>query len=197
MRPFLAAALLAVAAPALAGNTLVPPNQSVAVAKSALTVTPAREWNRMGARPGRLSETWTIDGDSLNDLTFYGGIESGHPIFREVDKRNKPLPHFSTTMLLTDVPVLFENSYRIALDTAGMEIGRIEPALFAGRKGVRFAYSFVREGEEVRRQGEAYAAIIDKKLYMISFEAPALHYFDAGIEGARQVVASATLPGGK
>ena len=196
MRPILVALLIGLATPALAGNTLVPPGQAVAVARSALTVTPAREWNRMGARPGRLSETWTIDGDTLNDLTFYGGIESGLPIFREVDKRNKPLPHFSTTMLLTDVPTLFENSYRIALGTAGMEIGRVEPATFAGRKGVRFAYSFVRQGEEVRRQGEAYAAIVDKKLYMISFEAPALHYFDTWIEGARQVVASAALPGG-
>ncbi len=54
----------------------------VAVAKSGLTVNPDREWNKMGARSGRNSETWTIDGDGLNDVTFYGGIANDSTLFR-------------------------------------------------------------------------------------------------------------------
>ena len=182
-----------VAAPVSAGNTLVADGVRVAVARSPLTVQPAREWNRMGARPGRNSESWTIDGDELNELNFYGGIETGRPLFRQVDKRNKPLPLFSSTMLATDIPTLFENSYRIALGTALMTVEDIAPATLAGHKGVRFTYRFTRQDEEVRRRGEAIGAIIDRRLYLVSFEAPILHYYDAGAPAARAVIESASL----
>ena len=187
------ALLLSAAVPALAGNTLIAKDQKVAVAKSLLTVSASREWNKMGARPGRNSETWTLDGDKLNDLTFYGGIADGATMFREVDKRNRPLPRFSASMLITDVPTLLENSYRIALATPLMKIDTIEPTSFAGRNGVRFTYSFA-EQDQLQRKGEAYAAIVGGRLFMITFEAPVLYYFDAGIEAARAVTASARLP---
>jgi len=186
-------ALCLTATMAQAGNSLIVPNQSVAVAKSPLTVRPSGEWNKLAARPGRSSETWTIDGDTLNCLTFYGGIEDGRTLFREVDKRGKPLPHFSSTMLLTDVPGLVENSYRIALGTSLFQVGKIEPVTLAGQRAVHFAYDFVSQGDDLHRKGEGYAAIAHGKLFMITFEAPALYYFDAGIETARQVVSSALL----
>ena len=118
---------LAFATPVLAGNSLVVAGTPVAVAKSGLTVTPPAEWNRLGARRGRNAETWTLDGDTLNNLTFYGGIIDGQPIFREISKKAKPLPRFAATMLASDLPALFEQSYRIALDTALMEIEKVEP----------------------------------------------------------------------
>lgn len=183
--------MLAFAVPAQAGNTLVSPGTAVEVARSRMTVTPASEWNRLGARPGRAAETWTLDGETLNDLTFYGDIASGKSIIREVSRKHKPLPTFSSTMLLSDVPALLEQSYRIALDTPLVEIGTVEPGTLGGRKGVHFTYHFTRPEEDVRRTGEAWATIIDERLYMIGFEAPTLHYFDAGIDRARAVVATA------
>lgn len=179
--------------PALASNTLIPEKVSVAVAKSPLTVTPSREWNKMGARPGRKSETWTIDGDGLNDVTFYGGIENDTTLFREISKRSKPLPHFASTMLLTDVPTLFENSYSIALDTQLIKIDTVEPIDFLGRKGVHFTYTFSRLNEEVRRKGEASATIVDGKLFMITFEAPDVFYFQRDLPAYRAIVSTATL----
>lgn len=182
-----------VASAAWAGNTLVASGQRVAVAHSTLFVTPASEWNRMGARPGRQSETWTLDGDRLNDLTFYGGIETGKPLFREVSKRDRPLPHYSSTMLLADLPGLVERSYRIALQTPLMTIETVEPASFAGAKAVRFRYSFTRQKEEVARRGEGLAAMIGGRLYMMTFEAPAIHYFDRDIDRVRALEATAGL----
>ena len=186
-------ALVMAATPAAAGNSLIAAGQRVAVAKSAMTVAPDHEWNKLGARPGRNSEEWTLDGDGLNDLTFYGGIEGGKSLFREVSKRNRPLPRFSSTMLLTDVPTLLEQSYRIALDTPLMTIDRTEPAMLAGNKAVRFCYTFTRQGEEVRRNGEAVATIVGGRLYMISFEAPAIFFFDRDVAGYRAVVESVHL----
>jgi hypothetical protein len=193
MRCGLPIALALVAAPALAGNTLIPAGQPVAVAKSPMTVTPPSEWNKLGARPGRHSESWTLDGDALNDLTFYGGIEPGRTLFREVDKRNRPLPRISATMLITDVPTLVENSYRIALNTPLFTMGAMEPAPFLGRPGLRFTYSFTRPGDDLPRNGEARATVIGGKLYMMTFEAPRLHFFDKGVAGFRAVADSARL----
>lgn len=188
-------AILLPAGPALAGNALMAPSTPVAVAKSAMTVTPDKEWNRLSARPGRNSETWTLDGDGLNGVNFYGGIESGRTLFREVSRKTKPLPHFSTTMLLTDIPELFENSYRIALNTTLFEVGGIEPMTFMGQPGIRFTYSFKRQQENVSRRGEATAAIIGKRLFLISFEAPSIYYFDRDIASYRSIVASASMVG--
>ena len=188
-----AAAAALLVAPAVAGNKLILPGARIAVAKSTLTVQPASEWNRLGARPGRNAETWTLDGDALNDLTFYGGIESGKTLFRDTDRKNQPLPQVSATMLVTDIPALVENSYRIALGTAAMSFGTVEPVAFAGGKGVRFTYAFTRQGETLRRRGEARGAMIDGRLYLITYEAPALHYYDRSLAAARQVADSARL----
>lgn len=178
-------------APAWAGNSLIIPGKKSVVARSSLAVTPAAEWNKMGARPGRNSETWTLDGDGLNDVTFYGGVAEGKTLFKEVDKSNRPLPRVSSTMLVTDIPALFENSYRIALNTPLMTIDTVEPVTFAGERGVRFTYTFTQQNEEVRRRGEARAAMVKGKLYMITYEAPALHYFDRSLAAARQLADSA------
>lgn len=190
---FAVAGMLLVATPAPAGNTLVRQGVAVTVARSALTVTPDHEWNRMGARPGRRSETWTLDGAALNDLTFYGAIETGKPLFREADRKHRPLPRYSSRMLLTDIPTLLENSYRIALGTTLMTIDTVEPTLLAGRKAVRFTYTCTRQGEDVERRGEAVAAIIDRKLFMMSFEAPTIYYFDRDLAAFRRLVATAKM----
>lgn len=189
--PALLIALLFIAAPA-AANRLIEANAQVEIADSALTVTPSRDWNRLSARPGRSAETWTLDGDALNDLTFYAGIENDRPIFREVNRRDSPLPRFSSTMLLTDVPTLLENSYRVGQGVSVFAIDRVEPIRFGGQSGVRFHYSFT-AGDEVRRRGEAVGAIFRGKLYLVAFEAPAIHYFDASVDDFRRLIASAML----
>ncbi|MES2498789.1 MAG: hypothetical protein V4618_21960 [Pseudomonadota bacterium] len=192
--PLALAFLLAIAsAPLFAGNKLIVAGSKVQVAKSQLSVKPSSEWNKLGQRPGRNAETWTLDGDALNDVTFYGGIPDGKTLFAEADKRNKPLPRVSGTMLITDIPVLLENSYRIALDTPLMRIEAMEPAPFAGAKGIRFTYSFTRQNEEVLRHGEGRAAIVKGALYMITYEAPALHYFEKTLPSFRQLADSAAL----
>jgi hypothetical protein len=182
---------LVLSIPAIAGNSLISPGERKKVAKSDLSITPTIEWNRLDERPGRRAESWTLDGEALNDVTFYGGIEPGKPLFAEVDKRNQPLPRVSATMLITDIPVLFESSYRIALGTSLMTIDSVEPMVFAGHKGVRFTYGFVRQGEDVQRRGEARAAMIKGALYMITYEAPTLHYFDKSLGAFRQLADSA------
>ncbi len=181
---------LAIASPLFAVK-LIPRGVAVAVAKSPMSVTPGIDWNRIGARPGRNAESWTLDGLSLNDMTFYGGIPNDTTLFRDAKKKTDPLPRFSSTMLVPDIAQLFESSYRVSVGTSLMSIDSVEPATFAGQPGFRFSYSFVKQGEEVRRKGEATGAVLGGKLYMITFEAPVIHYFDAGVSAYRDVAKSA------
>lgn len=187
------AAIGLAAAPAIAGYKLIPANQPITVAKQAMTVTPTVDWNKLGARPGRNAESWTLDGLTLNDLTFYGGIANDTTLFRDAKKKTAPLPRFSSTMLAPDIAQLFESSYRVSIGTSLMTIDSVEPATFAGKPGFAFTYSFVVQGEEVRRKGEAKGAVIGGKLYLITFEAPVIHYYDATKATARAVMDSVKI----
>ena len=187
----LAALGVLAATPASASYRLVPVGMEVQVARSSLSFTPDRDWNRLTNRVGRNAESWTLDGLTLNDVTFYGGIGDNETLFKEVNKTEKPLPRFSRTMLLPDVASLFEESYRIANNTSLFAIDSIEPGPFAGHPGFHFTYSFTIQSDEVRRKGEGYGAIVDGKLYMATFEAPVIHYFDRDVETFRKLVATA------
>ncbi|MES2291085.1 MAG: hypothetical protein V4530_15255 [Pseudomonadota bacterium] len=188
-----AAALALSASPAVAGYKLMPTGTKQPVGKLGLSVVPPNDWNRLGAKIGRNAESWTLDGLSLNDLSFYAGIEDGRTLFREIDKKNRPLPKFSSKMLLPDIVQMFEGSYRIASGTSLFSIGNVEPATFAGQPGVRFSYSFVQQDEEVKRNGEATGAIINGKLYLITYEAPAIYYFDRDVAAYRKLVETAKI----
>ena len=183
-----------IAAPAWAYK-LAPAGKPVAVAKSPMTVQPPIDWNRMNSRPGRNAEAWTLDGMPLNEVTFYGGIDQDQTLFKEVAKKEKPLPRFSRTMLAPDIAQMFEASYRLAGGSTLFQIDGIEPAKFAGEPGFRFSYSFTLQTDEVRRRGEAAGAVIGGKLYMITYEAPAIHYYDRNLAHYRALVGTAKVPG--
>ncbi len=187
--------LLASPVPAWAGYKLMPAGTAEAVGKLGLSVTPDSDWNRLWSKIGRNAESWTFDGLSLNDLSFYAGIEDGRTLFREIDKKNRPLPKFAASMLPTDIVAMFEGSYRVAAGTSLFTIGTVEPVSFAGHPGVHFTYSFTQQDEEVKRNGEGTGAIIGGKLYLITFEAPALHYFDRDLAHYHAVIASARVAG--
>ena len=162
------------------------------VANSGLAVTPSQDWNHLGRRMGRNAESWTMDGLTLNDVTFYGGVAANETLFKERSAKDKPLPRFNTTMLPPDVEQMFEESYRIANDTTIFHMDKIEPAKFLGVDGFRFFYTFTAL-DEVARQGVATAAIRDGKLYMITYEAPTIHYFDKSLGAYDKIVDSAVL----
>jgi hypothetical protein len=189
----LAAALTVAASPALAGlYKLAPAGQAARVGGGALTVTPSVDWNHMGRRLGRNAESWTEDGLTLDDVTFYAGIGADQTLFKERDKADKPLPRFNPTMLPTDVVQMFEESYRIANDTAVFNLDKVEPARFLGGDGFRFAYSFV-VADQVERRGVGVAAIRDGKLYMITYEAPRIYYFDRWRDAYDKLADSAVM----
>lgn len=162
------------------------------VAKSAMTVTPPRAWNALSVRPGKNAEIWTLDGEMLNNVTFFGNIGAGSPLYRERSKRREPLPKMRKDTLLVDLPELLEGTIRAYNGIAIFSVTDSNPAKFLGRDGIRFSYQYT-DNDQLPRLGEATGTIIDGKLYMASFEAPRLHYFGAALEDYRALVSSAKM----
>lgn len=188
---FLAASLLFAAVPAFA-HKLHKQGEATAVADSLLSVTPSRDWNQLGARIGKNTETWTLDGEQLNDITFFGGIQPGRPLVKERSRKREPLPKFTASTLLAEVPELLERTSRAYKGSASFQVTSVEPARFLESDGVFFSYEFTDE-DQLTRKGEARAAIIKGKLYMIAFEAPRLSYFGKGVEDFRALADTARI----
>lgn len=162
----------------------------VTVAESTVSVIPSRDWNRLSGKIGKNVESWTIDGGQLNDVTFYGGIAPGNPLVKERSKKKEPLPKFTSATLLVELPELLETTYRAYKKIGTFAVTSTEPANFLGQEGVRFTYTYT-DADELTRKGEARAAIIKSSLYMITFDAPRLHYFDRTIGDYHALIESA------
>lgn len=175
---------------AASANSLVSPGPRAKIARSTLSASPSSEWNKLSERGGKNVEIWTIDGDELNKITFFGGIPVGQTLLKEADKKHAPLPKVTANMLITDIPAILESTYRIQLHTMQMSIDEQEPTLLGGHKGIKFKYTFAREDDEVQRKGEAVGAFVDDRLYIVAYEAPAIHFFDKDVEKFRQLAAT-------
>lgn len=68
--------------------------------------------------------TWTIDGISLNSLSFIYDIEGGQPLINDNDKN---YPIFNLDMLPTELTDLFESTVAIAFDGNIVEKGVLRP----------------------------------------------------------------------
>lgn len=169
-------------------NSLVSPGPTAKIARSSVSAAPAGEWNRLSRSEGKNVEVWTRDGDSLNKVTFIGGVGLGQTLYKERNKKEAPLPTLADNMLIADIPVVLESTYRSQYQVNRMSIDSQEITTVNGHQAIRFTYTFVRNEDEVTRKGEAVGAIVDKKLYLFSYEAPSIYYFDKDLANFRQIV---------
>lgn len=172
---------------ARASNTLVSPGDHQAVAKSSIGTTSVGEWNRLGRNEGPATEIWTRDGDGLNKIMFFGGIAAGMPIFKETNRKATPLPKVAANMLLPDIPVLLESTYRSRYQVNRIAIDSQDIAEVGGKQAIRFTYSYVRTDDEVERKGEAVGTLVNGKLYLVTYEAPAIYFFSKDLQDFRHI----------
>jgi hypothetical protein len=162
-------------------------------AKGRMKVTPSSDWNRSSLRPSNRSESWTKDGISLNELTFFAGIKPGETIFRQGYEIDQKLPKFKAEMLPTDLVEIFEASNRLLLQSSVFKVELTEPAKLGKHSAVRFRYTYAVQDEELPRKGEAVAAVVGGELYLVNFVAPSLHFFDRDIDEVRRIVETIEL----
>ena len=184
---YIALIALAAAAPAVHANSLVSPGEHPKIAKSTISAAPAGEWNKLSFSGGPNAEVWTRDGDNLNKVTFFGGVPAGSSIYKEAGKKT-PLPKVDGNMLLPDIPVLLESTYRSRYQVNRISIDSQEMTKVNERDAIRFTYSYVRDEDGVERKGEAVGTLANHKLYLVTYEAPAVYYFGKDLEEFHRIV---------
>ena len=87
---------------------------------------------------------------------------------------------------------MVEIYYRIKAGATVFETTSVKPRAFLGTTGIQFSYNYV-GADEVKRRGCSVLAIINNKLYVMSLDGAALHYFDAALPAFDELAASAKI----
>lgn len=144
-------------------------------------------------------DTWTQEGMPLDHLRFWGGVRSGEPLMAKPkvflvrdDQKDPRVPTFRTGMAPDKLVSLFEELYA----TAGtVRLTRVEPALFAGQKGVRFEFTLARRWDDLHMKGVGWVTVKDDQLYAATFLAPRMSFYDRLLPLAEAIVQTARIKG--
>jgi hypothetical protein len=147
-------------------------------------------------------DTWTQEGIPLDHLRLWGGVRPGQPLMtrpavfsRAVDAKERRVPTFRVGLTPEKLVSLFEELYA----TAGtVSVTKMEPALFAGQKGVRFEFTLARRSDDLNMQGVGWVAVREdatwgEELYAATFVAPRLAFYQRLLPMAEAEVQSARI----
>lgn len=175
----------------VAGYTLVSP-APIKVAQGTMQVKPSIAWNKSPKGPYDIvrEENWTQNGPVLDSIGFIGALSDGEAIAKQRPKDDHKVPVFRATMTPQDLVSMVESYYRIKAGATVFETTSVKPVTFLGTQAVQFNYTYV-GADEVKRRGRSVVAIVNKKLYLMSLDAAAVHYFDAALPEFEAIAASA------
>jgi hypothetical protein len=173
------------------------------VVNNRLAVHVSQAWNKVND-PWDVDpyDTWTQEGIPLDHLRFWGGVRPGQPLMtkpavfsRAPDAKERRVPTFRQGLTPEKLVSLFEELYA----TAGtVNITKVEPAMFAGRKGVRFEFTLARRRDDLDMQGVGWVAVrpdpdYGEELYAATFVAPKLSFYKRLLPMAEEVVKTARI----
>jgi len=175
------------------GYTLVSPTR-VRVAHGAMAVSPTKAWNKSPPTPYDISqeENWTQNGPLLDSIGFIAALPDGAAIARQRPKDDRKVPVFRASMTPQDLVSMIESFYRIKAGAAVFETTSVVPTTFLGSPAVQLTYNYV-GADEVKRRGRSVAAIVSRKLYLMSLDGAASHYFEAALPEFESLAISAQL----
>jgi hypothetical protein len=150
-------------------------------------------------------DTWTQEGIPLDHLRFWGGVRVGQPLMtrpalfsRAPDAKDPRVPTFRAGLTPEKLVGLFEELYA----TAGtVTVTKMEPAVFAGQKGVRFEFTLERRRDDLAMQGVGWVSTRfepdwGEELYAATFVAPRLAFYPRLLPLAEEVVKTARITRG-
>lgn len=165
-----------------------------------LAVTLPEAWNKVTDpwERGRY-DMWTQEGIALDHLRLWAGLRPGESLvarptvlFRAPGEKDPRYPTFTTGLRPHRLVNLFEQVYA---NDGVVQVTRMEPAVFAGRPGVRFEFTLVRRADDLVLQGVGWAAEHRGELYAATFAAPKLAFYSRLLPMAEAVVRSARIMG--
>lgn len=165
-----------------------------------LAVTLPDAWNKVTDpwERGRY-DMWTQEGIPLDHLRLWAGLRPGESLvatptvlFRAPGEKDPRYPTFTAGLRPHRLVNLFEQLYA---NEGVVEVTRIDPALFAGQKGVRFEFTLARRADDLVLRGVGWAAEHRGELYAATFAAPKLAFYPRLLPMAEAVVRSARIKG--
>lgn len=135
-------------------------------------------------------EVWTVDGSSLEAVTFLTKIKDGQALVPATGTQKGDAPAYREGMKAPDVVDLFRATL-IWMEHSQIEMKNLRPMGIGEARGFRFDYSAF-NGDGLAKQG-IVVGLIDAKdgLNLIIYEAASEHYFDEYFDKAEAVLASA------
>jgi hypothetical protein len=162
--------------------------------KEVLLLNTTSAWNRfelqfpLSVAPGA-SEVWTQDGVTLDALAFFVGVAQGQTLGQPI--AGKKLPAFRSSMTPGEIVELYEQM--VTQDGSAFALKRVAPGRFGGQPGFRFEHTIARRGDGVLLKGMAHGAVVQDKLYLVAFTAPAIYYYDRHLPEVEPLLASAQI----
>ncbi|MEW6706599.1 MAG: hypothetical protein AB1430_17255 [Pseudomonadota bacterium] len=182
--------MAAVLAGCAAPPTKVGPGESQ-VGRLALKVDGS--WNQMPAMLNVGSATvWTREGLQIDRLLFWSGVKDGEALVPAGPNAQGQRPQlFKATMQPHELVALFESAY--SADGSLFTLEKLEPADFAGQKGLRFEFSVARKSDDVRLSGVAWAVVSNSELHALAYTAPRVVFFPRHVGQVEQIARSVRL----
>jgi hypothetical protein len=195
--------LLIVMALVLAACTSMSKMEGEQVVGERLVVHVPGAWNKVVDRSEQPPyDTWTQEGIPLDHLRLWGGVRPGQPLMtkwatysRAEDAKERRVPTFRPGLTPEKLVSLFEELYATA---GAVSITRVEPAVFAGERGVRFEFTLARRSDDLNMRGVGWVAVRPdpvwgEELFAATFVAPRLAFYDRLLPMAEAVVKTARV----
>jgi hypothetical protein len=187
-------------AAALAGCMSIAKVEGDQVVNGKLVVHVPAAWNKVtDPREGAPYDIWTQEGIPLDHLRLWGGVQSGKALvarptvlFRAPGEKPPRYPTFVAGLPPDKLVSLFEALYA---NEGAVRITRVQPAVFAGEKGVRFEFTLERRADDLTLNGVGWVAEHKGELYAATFAAPRLTFFPRLLPMAEAVVKTARIRG--
>lgn len=170
--------------------------RDVPVGDGSVIVRPPREWNKVSTVWAiddiRAVEDWTLNGSSLDSMSFVTGLRGGRYIIRQRKRDAQQVPKFRSDMTAPEVTAMLESFYRVKAGTVDFRTLGLSPRQFMGYPGFQFDFDHL-DTDEVWRRGRAVGAVIDGRLYLVLLDGARSHYFNAALADFEAVANSARL----
>lgn len=151
-----------------------------------------KAWNQFEFTLDDGTPTWTQEGVTVDALKFYVGLKNDALIApTPSEPKGVPPLAYKAGMQAADIVALFEKLYSRGGST--FKLDKVTPETFVGVPGYRFEFSSIRQADDVRLKGVGWFAVRDGELWAITYTAPRLAFFPAGIGSAEAVARSARI----
>lgn len=156
-----------------------------------LGVIPSHEWNSVPREHSiGKAETWTANGAILDSVAFFVGIKHDTPMMKASGDKN--FPKFNREMLPHEIVELVQASYALEMGASITHTGELQPASFGSIQGFEFDFDFT-SNDDLKRKAFVRGTVHNGQLFLVAFQAAALHYYDKHLAAVKNMLATATI----